>query len=199
MVIPVMDIIDDTLDENSTSPDLQLCICQATRFARVTLNWYYEKTDLSNMYCTAMILHPSHKLQYFKNAEWEQEWVDIAVELVKNEFIENYSHIKDQIEGPAADDAKESKKVRDHTALANYHSYPQSSKNMFDNLLHANSTEPVQQDEVQQYLEAKTEVVDDPIKWWQARRDIYPCLSRMALDYLIIPGEASISVLLHGH
>lgn len=42
--------------------------------------------------------------------------------------------------------------------------------------------------ELDLYLQADTEEVDDPIMWWHKRRDVYPALSRMALNYLTIPG-----------
>jgi hAT family C-terminal dimerisation region len=31
-------------------------------------------------------------------------------------------------------------------------------------------------------------MVEDALQWWHQRRDMFPCLSRMALDYLTIPG-----------
>lgn len=40
------------------------------------------------------------------------------------------------------------------------------------------------------------EHVVDPIAWWYERRDTYPHLSRMALDYLTIPGESDFFFLL---
>jgi hAT family C-terminal dimerisation region len=44
-------------------------------------------------------------------------------------------------------------------------------------------------DEIARYLSAPTEATLDPLLWWTERKDIYPRLSRMALDYLSIPGE----------
>jgi hypothetical protein len=43
--------------------------------------------------------------------------------------------------------------------------------------------------EVQQYLSKPVKNVKEPLKWWVADQHIYPNLSRMALDYLSIPGE----------
>ena len=43
-------------------------------------------------------------------------------------------------------------------------------------------------DELDRYLRADTEDdVTDPLKWWHKHADVYPHLSRMALDYLSIP------------
>ena len=44
-------------------------------------------------------------------------------------------------------------------------------------------------DELQRYLSTDVESVPDAIAWWHERRTTYPHLSRMALDYLTIPGE----------
>jgi hAT family C-terminal dimerisation region len=61
---------------------------------------------------------------------------------------------------------------------------------MFDDLLgpRHSDTKPTAKDEVVQYLKSRTEIIDDPIKWWLAQRSTYPRLSRMAIDYLMIPG-----------
>ena len=44
--------------------------------------------------------------------------------------------------------------------------------------------------EVDQYLSSDVEHVTDPLAWWHARRGMYPQLSRMALNYLSIPGKS---------
>ena len=70
-----------------------------------------------------------------------------------------------------------------------------SSNNIFDNLP---SLAPLQStalfDELALYL--STELVDtqSPLKWWHEKQLTYPRLSRMALDYLSIPGTSSIFV-----
>lgn len=42
--------------------------------------------------------------------------------------------------------------------------------------------------ELDRYLSTDPEHVTNVLAWWYARRAIYPCLHRMALDYLTIPG-----------
>ena len=42
-------------------------------------------------------------------------------------------------------------------------------------------------DELDRYLSSDPEHVVDAVSWWYGRRAEYPCLSRMAMDYLIIP------------
>ena len=45
-------------------------------------------------------------------------------------------------------------------------------------------------DELDHYLSSgHIKGVDDPIKWWHDNQGSYPHLSRMARDYLTIPGQ----------
>lgn len=61
---------------------------------------------------------------------------------------------------------------------------------MFDNIpalasLDSDSTA----DEITRYLQTAPDRADDALAWWYERRHIFPRLSRMARDYLSIPGE----------
>ena len=65
------------------------------------------------------------------------------------------------------------------------------SENIFDNmpdLFSGNSRRTLSNDELDLYLKAEPEAVSNPIQWWHTRRRLFPRLSRMALDYLTIPG-----------
>ena len=33
-----------------------------------------------------LVLHPHHKLKYFKNAGWQDDWIEQAEEIVRTEF-----------------------------------------------------------------------------------------------------------------
>jgi hypothetical protein len=50
-----------------------------------------------------------------------------------------------------------------------------------------------QQSELDHYLSADMESVVDALAWWDEKRVIYPQLSRMAFDYLSIPGEQRLN------
>ena len=43
--------------------------------------------------------------------------------------------------------------------------------------------------EIDRYLSTDVEDVRDALMWWSLRKSMFPMLSRMALDYLTIPGE----------
>jgi hypothetical protein len=51
-----------------------------------------------------LVLHPRHKLSYFKTAGWEQEWIETAQELVRDAFERSYKQedARDQDEPPVA-------------------------------------------------------------------------------------------------
>lgn len=38
----------------------------------------------------SVVLHPCHKLDYFKKAGWEDAWIDSAQQIVRDEFDRSY-------------------------------------------------------------------------------------------------------------
>ncbi|KAG0699300.1 hypothetical protein DFH29DRAFT_809241 [Suillus ampliporus] len=56
-------------------------------------------TDKSEVYWIAMVLHPCHKLAYFKNAQWEDAWIETAATLVRDEFERSYLEVGIQENG----------------------------------------------------------------------------------------------------
>ena len=40
-----------------------------------------------------LVLHPRHKLRYFKNAGWQDEWIERAEEIVRTEFNLSYGSL----------------------------------------------------------------------------------------------------------
>jgi hypothetical protein len=66
-------------------------------------------------------------------------------------------------------------------------------KNMFDALPCLAAPKPDElRDELARYLSTDPEQVEDVLLWWSERRASFPCLSRIALDYLTIPGAFSL-------
>ena len=63
------------------------------------------------------------------------------------------------------------------------------SDNIFDSLPVLSAPKKVTlADELTRYLATPTEVALDPLLWWIEKQAVYPHLSRMARDYLSIPG-----------
>ncbi|TEB28014.1 hypothetical protein FA13DRAFT_1633689 [Coprinellus micaceus] len=94
-VIPAMDHIDEVLTTQAidTNNALLPSIRAACSLARKTLNRYYERTDLSEMYRIAMVLHPRYELDYFKAHNWEDVWVDTAHTIVEDQFKRLYASL----------------------------------------------------------------------------------------------------------
>jgi hypothetical protein len=44
------------------------------------------------------VLHPGLKLEYFRQHEWDDEWIEIAENLVREEYAVNYQK-KDDVSG----------------------------------------------------------------------------------------------------
>ncbi|KAF8144687.1 hypothetical protein K438DRAFT_1453928, partial [Mycena galopus ATCC 62051] len=87
-VLTTMDKIDDLITATVVTSSLQpggapkrvlhSSIKSALKLARSTMNKYYSRTDESNIYRIAMVLHPNYKLEYFRARKWETAWIDTA-------------------------------------------------------------------------------------------------------------------------
>src|SRR5216683_2083332 len=111
-VIPAMDLIDEVLTTNTVNHHYTPSIHLALGIAKKTLNHYYELTDGSEVYHIAIgelnfsfkcllyltrpsVLHPHHKLQYFKTTGWQNDWIQTAKTLVYDEFECSYASTND--------------------------------------------------------------------------------------------------------
>ncbi|KAF9536176.1 hypothetical protein CPC08DRAFT_618484, partial [Agrocybe pediades] len=90
-VIPAMDRIDRELATNAISSRYLPSIQAALAMGKKLLNKYYNMTDHSEVYRIAMVLHPRHKLEYFKNAGWQADWIKAARQIVEDEFNRAYA------------------------------------------------------------------------------------------------------------
>jgi hypothetical protein len=45
-----------------------------------------------------LVLDPKRKLEYFRSAGWEENWINTAREIVVAEFEQGYSHMADDID-----------------------------------------------------------------------------------------------------
>ncbi|KAF8867525.1 hypothetical protein BD779DRAFT_1464272 [Infundibulicybe gibba] len=90
-VIPAMDHIDRTFTTDALDPAYEPSIRAALVLGKKTLNRYYHLTDDSEVYRIAMVLHPRHKLQYFKDVGWEDDWIKTAKGIVQDEFQRSYA------------------------------------------------------------------------------------------------------------
>ena len=88
-VIPAMDRLTDSLNAANMKP-YHTAIQAAMKLARAKMNRYYSLTDSSSAYRIAMVLHPGMKLKYFRQHKWEDDWIEEAENLVREEYIGTY-------------------------------------------------------------------------------------------------------------
>jgi hypothetical protein len=136
------------------------------------MDHYYSLTDSSNVYRIAMVLHPGMKLEYFCNQQWEDEWIDEAESLVREEYTMKYEKV-----AQGSNVAPETLPMKIDNGVTS-----------FGNL--SVTTSP-RANELQEYLWHPVENVNDPLKWWVDNKYVYPQLHRMALDYLSIPATST--------
>ena len=55
--------------------------------SHLVLNFNYS---LLTIICPA-VLHPRHKLAYFKNSGWEETWIETSRDIVRAEFNRSYA------------------------------------------------------------------------------------------------------------
>ena len=106
-----MDHIDQHLATAAHDDTYKLCIQAAVAMGKKLLNKYYSYTNHSELYRIAMskfspcyfesdfislpvVLHPSHKLAYFTQAGWPEEWRTAAEDIVKAQFERAYADIE---------------------------------------------------------------------------------------------------------
>lgn len=90
--IPIMDVLHRGLTEAVREKELPLPIRHASLRAAHTLNDYYDRSDeadiarfslstcflswpLTNQLIILLVLHPTFKLQYFKDQDWPDPWI----------------------------------------------------------------------------------------------------------------------------
>jgi hypothetical protein len=49
--------------------------------------------NCKSIYYPLLVLHPRHKLQYFKHAGWQDDWIERAEEIVRTQFDLSYGSL----------------------------------------------------------------------------------------------------------
>ncbi|KAJ3749789.1 hypothetical protein EV360DRAFT_76163, partial [Lentinula raphanica] len=142
-VIPAMDAIDEALASGMVDNQ--------------TMNKYYALTDDSDIYRMAIVLHPQHKLNYFTNAGWKQEWIDSAVEVTRH----TWGHYKS------------SDLLSPETPTVVTENRDKTSSNSFLSLMSKQSqlvSSISKRDELERYLADSCVPTEDPLHWWIMNR-----------------------------
>lgn len=128
-----MDRIDAQLSTDILDPKYRPSVRVAVALGKKTLNKYYDWTDHSELYRISMstsfystgtpgpslmlalpiVLHPGHKLEYFRDNDWDEEWIDAAKEITRKEYERKYAgHVKPDGPRTASGAASTSAQVR---------------------------------------------------------------------------------------
>ena len=191
------------------SPALQA----ALSLGKNLLDKYYSLTDDSEVYRIAMgmyiififdefwllliynyiylVLHPKHKLKYFEKQNWDEDWIKTAEDIVREEFRRNYEEYIPRKLAKASQPSK--KKVSIHIVIILFfvsRSFQSRNDDTDDSESSSSSSEEEEfVEELDRYLSSgRIKGVKDPLKWWHDNQGSYLRLSRMAKDYLSIPG-----------
>jgi len=103
-----MDVINKSLNTLFNSPQkYSVAIRTALTIGKRTLSKYYNKTGESEVYRIAMstlllfyvhhmfliaiiVLHPHHKLEYFRKNNWDEPSIEAAHNIVQDKFDKSY-------------------------------------------------------------------------------------------------------------
>jgi hypothetical protein len=131
--------------------------------------------------------------------KWLPEWIDTAHDIVQAEFDQSYAHLPILENTPASQVSQVDAEVSTpaltegmpHCSHAYHNSAQAPHQNIFDQLPLLSAPAPVEHcDDLECFLSTDLEQCNIVIQWHK-HCAMYLCLSRMALDYLTIPGEFS--------
>ena len=145
--------------------------------ARTKLVKYYSET-WAGMYAVALILDPSSKLEYYE----DNDWCRGAVAHAKNALlhvIEEYGKTPGAAAVPQPSQA--SSVVDFWKADLDELRAEKRKRRRVD-----------KESELERYLAAPTiDLRADILQWWKQNAEAYPCLARIARDYLAIPATSA--------
>lgn len=111
-VILVMYYLDQQLTTSALDTWYSKLIKASITLGKKTLNWYYDMTDHLEIYHIAMgqwiyfvlipsyvlnpftVLHPHHKLKYFRRAGWKDDWILMVQKIIHKVFEHSYLEVE---------------------------------------------------------------------------------------------------------
>ncbi|KJZ71564.1 hypothetical protein HIM_09033 [Hirsutella minnesotensis 3608] len=154
------------------------------------LNKYYSRLDETPIYYASLALHPTFRWGYFEN-EWKgnSDWINKAKRIVREIWEREYRDLPIAMDSSA--DAPLPKRPRKyHNPFQAYceRTRPAStSKTLKREAPTAALDRTMDEFELWQSSGEDGDCeVTDPIEYWHERKQLYPRLSRMALDFLTV-------------
>ena len=119
-----------------------------------------------------MILDPRLKLDYYKNNNWERKLVNHAKRALLR-AIKKYGAAMPPSTQPVV-------------------AYPGPvEERAYGGVVKRRWVEKEKESELGAYLSGGLAVHEDILEWWKRHADAYPCLARIARDYLAIPATSA--------
>ena len=158
------------------SPANKHALTAALQAAHSKLHGYYA-TLWAGMYAIAVILDPRLKMDYYKVNNWEPELVGHAKRALLH-AIEVY-----EAATPPSD----------HVDIAAHAAHTAHAESRMDRVFQAVKRQRTQEEsEVDSYLAGNMADKNvNVLEWWKHNSDTYPCLARIARDYLAIPATSA--------
>lgn len=133
------------------------------------LREYYAKGGDAAVYPVTTILDPRIKTEYYRENNWEPQWIALAKGTLERVF-----------------------RTYDTSAIQ---SAPSSGHEKLSDgfRMHLNKRQrTTKMDELSCYLASpRAEIDTDVLSWWKTNASVYPRLSEMARDYLAIPATGA--------
>ncbi|OJT13075.1 Zinc finger BED domain-containing protein 4 [Trametes pubescens] len=191
-VIPYIDVLTSHVDTFRNDASLSPIVRAAAQRGREILDKYYKRTDETIVYRIAMILHPRYKLQYFRDADWEEDWITEALKLVRDEWTTNYKPQQAAADAQVASQAKGKGRAGPGTGRRSAQQSQQSTTDLFASISGA-AAKAAKQDLLEAYLEEPPQpTVQDPLHYWNViLQTTRSPLAQMALDFLSIPATST--------
>ena len=144
------------------------------------LNKYYTLSDEAPVYAAALLLDPGcRKANLTKN--WKAEWIEHAIEIVRQQWEEEYK-------GGVDHDSE----LADNTSITEQK--PPSQLQLLLQEMEVDTGMAADGDDLDSFVNAPAIKVDcTPLEWWcrvEQRRQ-FPSLSRMAIDILSISPQSA--------
>ena len=55
------------------------------------------------LFTSSPVLHPQHKIHYFKKAGWDENWIETAKDIVRAEFDQTYAFMDVDVDIPESE------------------------------------------------------------------------------------------------
>ena len=155
------------------------------------LQQYYSRLADSPLFAAALILHPKYNITYLRTIWRDEEqlaWVKDAEDDLAAFFTKWYP--PEPSEGPPEGPPEGLDPAQ---AQSRGSGQRQREPSRFQAFMDAPLPRGVDgdEDELERYYRMGSQKIEDPVQWWLGNRDIFPRLSRLALDIFAIPAMAS--------